>query len=792
MDSVVGGCLITAYLQDRGILDESHMVALSGVRTLSDSLESGISQTRQLFEGLTEHFNGDVFGAIPSALSSITAGDLLGVSALLRGDDLPTDQRALWPYDFSVLPADLVSSVYEQLLEAGRKSEGTYYTPRFLVDLVLDEVIPWRNDAVPRVIDVACGSGAFMIEAYRRLIYNKRAESQTDEVSYDELEALLLDSIFGIDKDLTAARVAAFGLYLALLDEVQTTEVWTSVTLPKLLDKNIVVSDAFDDHALRHEKFDIVVSNPPWKSKFTAPAAKYVNQHALPVADRQMAQAFLWLSAEMLRPNGHLGLVMPAKSLLYNRSSSAQLFRRSLFTRLRVDAIIDLSALRHSVFSNAVAPAAVVIAGPSLEWDDLGLPRVAELVHVAAHPRTLGAPTDALVITPEEVRSISSVTAASRPEIWKVMLWGSIRDLALIDHLRSKFPPLKRVVRERDWLAHRGFQREGGDRNNATELFGLPIIETSTVRLLALADEELQLFERPYLHRTRSRRLYSSPLVLIRRGVVEGRLAATLINHDAVFPDGVIGISGSEGDIGRLALVAAVTVSSLGRYWHFFTSASWGVERDYVELNEHLTIPVAEPSPDQARELLDILDSARFDVNDDLLARLDRVVFAAYGLGAEDQRRVRDRMETAIKRFYSKRSGLLLEVSESSLNEYAQVLQDTLTTTFPELSTSTRHFSLGPYRTVTARITESSSSLSNEGEIYEPVQVDVDLILRSAQRTDGQPTGIVAQPAGFFVDENVFYLVKTADSDRWSYDAALEDADRIVAAIVHSDHAAVV
>ena len=56
-----------------------------------------------------------------------------------------TGQQALWPYDFSVLPVDLVSSIYEQLLEETRQVNSAYYTPRFLVNMLLDETIPWEG-----------------------------------------------------------------------------------------------------------------------------------------------------------------------------------------------------------------------------------------------------------------------------------------------------------------------------------------------------------------------------------------------------------------------------------------------------------------------------------------------------------------------------------------------------------------------------------------------------------------------------------------------------------------------
>ena len=53
-----------------------------------------------------------IYSGACRTLSEVEDSDLDLVSRLLKGEDLPTGQGALWPYDFSVLPADLVSRVY--------------------------------------------------------------------------------------------------------------------------------------------------------------------------------------------------------------------------------------------------------------------------------------------------------------------------------------------------------------------------------------------------------------------------------------------------------------------------------------------------------------------------------------------------------------------------------------------------------------------------------------------------------------------------------------------------------
>ncbi|MBQ0903576.1 class I SAM-dependent DNA methyltransferase [Micromonospora sp. U21] len=779
VDQVIGGCLVTSYLAHRGILDQRHFADLSGRISLQEALNDGRQTTRALFEGLAEHFNGDVFGPVPEALQTVSRSDLRMVSSFLNGDHLPTGQQSLYPYDFSVLPSDLVSSIYEQLLEDNRRTHGAYYTPKFLVDLVLDEVLPWAGPNQPRLIDLACGSGAFMTEAFRRLAYRER-RAQGSQLAYSELTQLLKNHIFGVERNPDAARVAAFGLYLALLEELDPPTVWDEVVLPKLLNDNIVVADAFEEHHLSGERFDAVVSNPPWRSKLTAGAARFVRQRQLPIADQQMAQAFLWLAKESLAPSGKLGLVMPAKPLLHNRSGRATDFRYQVFSQLNVTAVIDLSAVRRSVFATAIAPSAVIVAEAMSELEDGSVADISpEILHIAAHPRPMNTTLDALQIIPEEVRTLSRRQAQVRSDIWKVLLWGGYRDLQLIDWLKASFPSVQELVTKNGWIAGQGYQPNGGDRNDAAHLLGMPDLDASFVLPVRIAERPVETFQRPYLHRTRDERLFRGPHVLIRTTFVNGRLAAVLVDEDVVFRHGVMGFAGPLVDRPLLAMLAATTVSSLGHYFHFMTSAAWGVERDFVELNEHLSLPLATPTAAQYEELSDIFRRAEGGMTDQLLRRLDEIVFAAYKLTTAERARVMERLQFGLGRF-RRPTAYFGSVHERELDAYQDQLCGVLSGFFSDMRVTSLHEARNSYRAVAVTIRPMGDERGSPQSTY---PIDIEGILRSNPIDDSLSTAVVAQPAGFFVDDDTVYIVKTSDRDRWSIDAALDDADRIITAL---------
>ncbi len=118
----------------------------------------------------------------------------------LEIDDKPLKEilRSLYypesPYEFSVLPAEILGHVYEQFLgkvisltpghrakveykPEVRKAGGVYYTPSYIVDYIVENTVgKLLEGARPktaselRILDPACGSGSFMIGAYQRLL----------------------------------------------------------------------------------------------------------------------------------------------------------------------------------------------------------------------------------------------------------------------------------------------------------------------------------------------------------------------------------------------------------------------------------------------------------------------------------------------------------------------------------------------------------------------------------------------------------------------------------------------
>ncbi len=785
-DGVLGGCLTARYLEDREILSADRVFEMCGLHTLSESLQAGQSATMRLFNGLAEHFNGDVFGGIPLSLRELSDSDLSRISQLLRGDELRTGQLSLWPYDFSVIPTDLVSSIYEQLLEDQRRTDAAYYTPRFLVDVVLDELLPWgpRGKAT-RLIDLSCGSGAFITEAFRRIAYSKAIELGS-KPTFLELRTLLVESVFGIDINPAAVRVTAFGLYLALLEQVDPPNVWEEVYLPKLIGSNILVADAFAEHNLSKQSFDLVVGNPPWASALSQYAQRYISETRLPIADKQIAQVFLWRALELLDEGGKLGLVMPSKPLLYNQGPTARAFRMRFFSEAEVHSIVDLSAVRHNVFSAAIAPAAVMVASKRNKQHE---PESAndDIIYIAVHPRYLSSAIGRLVITPEDVKEVSGKLASCRPDIWKTLLWGGLRDIDLLDSLRSSFDTVGTIAARNGWIASQGYQVGGGDSYDASSMIGMRDVRGQYLGPLKLDQPGYGRFEYETLHRTRRIELFQGPRMIAKRTLVDRRIAAVLVQNDATFSNAMVGVGGPHADVASLAVLTAATTSSLGRYWHFYTSASWGVERDFLELNELLSLPMPIPLGSNAQEILELVMDVQESAAPESMARLDSAIFDLYGIDSLGREQILAGLDQGPVRFAEGVNATRPASAEES-RLYEDRLESVLAGFLPELAIRTSSVSQGGYRVVMATFgIPGAPKLPSSPPYVLSDQTSSDLaqsVLEISKPESAETTGIVVQPSGFFVDQDTIYIVKTNDRDRWSFASAMDDGERMLAAIL--------
>ncbi len=320
------------------------------------------------------------------------------------------------PYEFGVLPPEILGNVYEQFLgkvirltdghnakveekPEVRKAGGVYYTPQYIVDYIVQNTVgelckgktPKAVEKL-RILDPACGSGSFLLGAYKFLLEYHRdwytsdgPQKHRNEIyqgrggqwflTAPEKKRILLNNIYGVDIDPQAVEVTKLSLLLKVLEDESSETLAHSLrtrhgrALPDIdgnikcgnsligpdfyegTDPKYISEDqrrrinAFDWHAefrqiMADGGFDAVIGNPPYgrdilsefKSFFEA---KYTSlQYKVDSYVLFVEQGFT-----MLKPRGTLGFIIPNTWLNTARFLN---LRRFLLEKTRVRRIVNL------------------------------------------------------------------------------------------------------------------------------------------------------------------------------------------------------------------------------------------------------------------------------------------------------------------------------------------------------------------------------------------------------------------------------------------------------------------
>lgn len=222
------------------------------------------------------------------------------------------------PYEFSILPAEVLGQVYEQFLGSVievtekrarvvpkpevRNAGGVFYTPSYIVDRIVRSTVGEALEGKTideaselRIVDPACGSGSFLLGAYQFLLdwhreqYRKSPKRwkdrlvQVGEGAYalasGERSRILLNHIYGVDIDAQAVEVTKLSLLLMVLEKTpgevleKQLKLHHQRALPDL-DSNIKCGNSLLDYkhlgqVLLDDETRRRVNPLDWKAEFT-------------------------------------------------------------------------------------------------------------------------------------------------------------------------------------------------------------------------------------------------------------------------------------------------------------------------------------------------------------------------------------------------------------------------------------------------------------------------------------------------------------------------------------------
>ncbi len=631
--SLLGRAIFVKYLEDRNILRpfhfQSHGDGDSFVEVLND-----ITSAYKFFDWLRTTFNGDLFPISQEERDSVLE-DHLGILRLfLDGYDMssyPASQAKLWPYSFETIPIELISSIYEMFAHATNReaaeTTSIHYTRFNLVELVLGLAMRGLPHTA-KVLDPACGSGVFLVEAFRRLARLKGRELGRD-LTRGELQDLLVSQLFGIDIDRQAVYVTAFSLYLALLELDPDPQPPDALRLPRLLEtedtddggKNLYIQDFFNPESefnrrppFSDQGFDLIVGNPLWTALTVDPPTgsdiapprqwgiKYCEDNEVP--DNKPDQAFAWRTRDFCGPDTKVALVIGSR-LFFQRSDKAERWREKFLEANQLIHVVNLTDFRneHMLFgkgSSTSQPASVITFRPRPPDSHTTVLHVAPKWYPGIRQR------DELVINGMDIQGIPQALFQEYRFLWKTAFRGTPRDFRFLQRLHS-FPTLEGVLLQAD--VRKGLDRSYGltfgsnPTKDASHLNGLPFLSAGvpkssggTAYRYAIDADELPPFTRPYIAEKSIRRSLPLPVLILHRGLREHRACAALA--ESSYGEGQIVLQGYYGislarapeDLGYR--LNAILNSELATYLMFFISPLLGWERPAIEIRDWLQMPL--------------------------------------------------------------------------------------------------------------------------------------------------------------------------------------------------------
>ena len=306
--------LLMKYLEDREVFlqDSEDWFAKYGANSYLNLLNRKEPENiKKMLIDLEEKFNGGIF-SLPKEYE-LTKDVIDNICHIVDAKQGEHGQWYLWKlYDFKYIPIEVLSNIYQHFAQ---KKQGAIFTPTVLANLLLDQVMPFNDlKGDETVFDPTCGSGIFLVLAFRRLVLKKMMDNDWKKLEPYELIDFFGKTIFGIELDEDSANIACFSLAFAVCDALMPYSIWhNNLKFEKLINKNILVGDFLDKiqsiKNIAPNGFDIVVGNPPF-IKFSLAKTREQNISSCllnKIANRQLEYLILLYICEYgyIKENGY-------------------------------------------------------------------------------------------------------------------------------------------------------------------------------------------------------------------------------------------------------------------------------------------------------------------------------------------------------------------------------------------------------------------------------------------------------------------------------------------------------
>lgn len=286
-------------------------------------------------------------------------------------------------YDFNAIDADVLGTIYEQYLSfkvldpkgedfvdlakrQKRKKQGIYYTPqsvvRYIVQSTLGRLLESGHDPHSlRILDPACGSGSFLIEAFD-VLDRWLTQHEPSVPSRERRLRILRENLYGVDLDEQAVEVARLNLLLRAANTRERLPLLTNIRCGNSLISDLMVAgnaafnweDQFAE-IFAQGGFDVVIGNPPYGASFNSVESEFLTEtYEVFKSVRDSYVCFVERAMSLLRTEGVLSYVIPASWI----GGPAYSGFREFLLRYTIDNVVSLP---FDIFADAYVDTLIVV-----------------------------------------------------------------------------------------------------------------------------------------------------------------------------------------------------------------------------------------------------------------------------------------------------------------------------------------------------------------------------------------------------------------------------------------------
>jgi len=690
--------------EDRRIMDPRQLEEVARNWEFSGKRVSITNDLNALFHEVNERLNGEIFK--PGHVEKID----WDINATLVVDIIKNLYFPASPYLFDRIPVELLGSIYERYLGKTirvtetraivedkpevRKAGGVYYTPKYIVDYIVEQTVgkliegktPKQIEKL-RILDPACGSGSFLIGAYRKLLdyharyYAEQTGKRADKsqprlldqheggefkLSLEDKAAILRNNIYGVDIDPQAVEITMMSLYIKILENERGILSGRAL-LPRLRDNikcgnsliGYDIGDLSDEDKARINPFDwesknegfgeimgaggfdAVIGNPPYLIAAGSDNADYLISHyKLVQYQTDYYVYFIERALSLTRRGCYLSFIVSDAWLNSQYFSNV---REHLLSKHKINQIVVFD---YPVFQDATMENSILVIAVSAKPDAI-------LVERFSNPTTHAEvnniePPDALrrgLIDPHQSSATEKIIAKMEQNSIALENFASlnrgIHAYRTDGYGKSRFgqgPQTKRDKETASYHADKPLNKKYLPELKGKDVFRFSFVPTG--RFLSYGD---------WLAEPREPEFFYNPKITLRK-ILGRKLHGTFIEEPYALDQSLYVIISKKNDIQLLKYLLGVLLSSVGA-WYLRTKYSiydklypWYTKKQLAEfpmkpMNSRMIALVERmldlhkqmqaTKSDAARERID----REIHVTDE---QIDALVYELYGLTKEE------------------------------------------------------------------------------------------------------------------------------------------------------------